>query len=306
MNCQKLRSSANQHFRGHYDQTQKRKRYKKKYKRVGQLIKIMSALATFGRSILFLQTPMARSWEILELQGGQPSLRAPLVKASQKMSADWINGLDIYIYILNIIDAMEKMQRKTIVSGFCQMLQAFEYHPCSQWKADKCHGPEMSQNMRWARGGACRGEEASPSPTCFLAIPLITLQPSASPLYPIWKRSNEINSQQGVSGVMINWWGSLNLSIEIAHLLSIKLVAESSVAGQANAETSVLSTVIMAPCFIRPMVRPEEWRGAWRYSTSQTNPSIVKKPHSSYLMWASPGLQCSQQSSSWTPTVRHT
>ena len=41
-----------------------------------------------------------------------------------------------------------------------------------------------------------------------------------------------------------------NLSTAIAHLLSIRSDAVTNVAGKANAATSVLSTVIMAPSFI--------------------------------------------------------
>lgn len=42
----------------------------------------------------------------------------------------------------------------------------------------------------------------------------------------------------------------------IVHLLSIKSVAASNTAGQANAVKSVLNTVIIAPCFINPRAMP--------------------------------------------------
>lgn len=47
-----------------------------------------------------------------------------------------------------------------------------------------------------------------------------------------------------------------HLSIAIDHLLSMKSVAASSVAGHANAVTRVLNTVIMAPRFINSIVSP--------------------------------------------------
>jgi len=50
--------------------------------------------------------------------------------------------------------------------------------------------------------------------------------------------------------------GKVYLSTAIVHLLSIKSVAASSAAGQANAVTSVLNTVSIAPCFIICNARP--------------------------------------------------
>ena len=48
----------------------------------------------------------------------------------------------------------------------------------------------------------------------------------------------------------------VNLSIAIAHVLSIKSVAASNAAGQANAVKSALMTVIIAPCFISSIAIP--------------------------------------------------
>lgn len=48
----------------------------------------------------------------------------------------------------------------------------------------------------------------------------------------------------------------MNLSTAIVHLLSIKSVAASKVAGQASAAKSELSTVIIAPCLINSIASP--------------------------------------------------
>ena len=49
---------------------------------------------------------------------------------------------------------------------------------------------------------------------------------------------------------------SKHLSIATDHLLSIKSVAASNVAGQANAARRPLKTVLIAPCFINSIASP--------------------------------------------------
>lgn len=92
-----------------------------------------------------------------------------------------------------------------------------------------------------------------------------------------------------------------HLSRAIVHLLSMKSVAASNVAGQANAVSRVLKTVIIAPCFINSIATPSSSqkrsikvlkRTFWNTMETKLNYSNRLKP----ITWSNPILNCSANS----------
>lgn len=90
-----------------------------------------------------------------------------------------------------------------------------------------------------------------------------------------------------------------NLSTATAHLLSIKSVIASNVAGKANAAKRVFKTVIIAPRFINSIASPvisDDVSILTDHGGNVAGQCMLKsKVQLYYLMSANPELQCLQQ-----------